>query len=107
MDRGTDDRTPDSGQAAGAGESLSAREAAAVLGVNERTVRRAIARGALPAAKRAGVYRIAPRTCRATVRGAGSLVRPPPGAAANRPGWSRSRDGSTAPSPPRPARSPR
>ena len=60
MDRTADDRTPDSGQAAGAGGFLSAREAAAALGVNERTVRRAIARGVLPAAKRAGVYRIAP-----------------------------------------------
>jgi excisionase family DNA binding protein len=38
---------------------LSAREAATTLGVSERTVRRAIARGMLPAAKRAGVYRIA------------------------------------------------
>ena len=38
---------------------LSAREAAGVLGVSERTVRRAIARGELPASKRAGVYRIA------------------------------------------------
>jgi len=59
MDERADDRTPDSGQAAGAEEPLSAREAAAVLGVNERTVRRAIARGVLPAVKRAGVYRIA------------------------------------------------
>jgi non-specific serine/threonine protein kinase len=39
---------------------LSAREAAAVLGVSERTVRRAIARGDLPATLHAGVYRIAP-----------------------------------------------
>jgi non-specific serine/threonine protein kinase len=39
---------------------LSAREAAQRLGVSERTVRRAIARGELPAARRAGVYRIAP-----------------------------------------------
>jgi non-specific serine/threonine protein kinase len=39
---------------------LSAREAALELGISERTVRRAIARGALPADKRAGVYRIAP-----------------------------------------------
>jgi len=60
MDERAEDRTPDSGQAAGAGESLSAREAAVVLGVNERTIRRAIARGVLPAAKRSGVYRIAP-----------------------------------------------
>jgi len=33
---------------------LSAREAAAVLGVNERTIRRAIARGDLPADLRVG-----------------------------------------------------
>jgi excisionase family DNA binding protein len=40
--------------------TLTAREAATRLGVDERTVRRAIARGELPAAKRAGAYRIAP-----------------------------------------------
>ncbi len=39
---------------------LSASDAAAVLGVSQRTVRRAIARGDLDAAKQAGVYRIAP-----------------------------------------------
>jgi excisionase family DNA binding protein len=39
---------------------LTAREAAAALGVSERTVRRAIARGELPATKRSGVYRVAP-----------------------------------------------
>src|SRR5215211_5895592 len=39
---------------------LSAREAAAVIGVSERTVRRAIARGELPATMYAGTYRIAP-----------------------------------------------
>jgi len=59
MDERTADRTPDNGQAADAGGFLSAREAAAVLGVNERTIRRAIARGALPAIKQAGTYRIA------------------------------------------------
>nr|MBA3528256.1 helix-turn-helix domain-containing protein [Propionibacteriaceae bacterium] len=42
-----------------AGE-LSASAAADALGVSQRTVRRAIARGDLPAAKHAGVYRIAP-----------------------------------------------
>lgn len=36
----------------------SAREAAAALGVSDRTIRRAISRGALPAAKQGGVYRI-------------------------------------------------
>jgi non-specific serine/threonine protein kinase len=60
MDAHDDERTPDTGQAAGAGRFLSAREAAALLGVTERTVRRAIGRGELPATKRAGVYRIAP-----------------------------------------------
>jgi non-specific serine/threonine protein kinase len=61
MDEWSMDRTADGG-VSGAADSwpLSAREAAAVLGVNERTVRRAIARGALPATMHAGVYRIAP-----------------------------------------------
>jgi excisionase family DNA binding protein len=49
--------TPDSGWAPG---HLSARDAAVALGVSTRTVRRAIASGALPAVKCAGVYRIAP-----------------------------------------------
>lgn len=56
-------RTPDSdetGQAGRAASLLTAREAASVLGVNERTVRRAIARGDIRAAKRSGVFRIAP-----------------------------------------------
>src|SRR5215213_1215678 len=39
---------------------LSAREAAEILGVNERTVRRAIARGELPATLHAGIYQITP-----------------------------------------------
>ncbi len=38
----------------------SATAAADLLGVSQRTIRRAIARAALPANKRAGVYRIAP-----------------------------------------------
>src|SRR5680860_951670 len=37
---------------------LSAREAAVALGLHERTIRRAIARGDLAAAKHAGVFRI-------------------------------------------------
>jgi non-specific serine/threonine protein kinase len=37
---------------------LNARSAAARLGVDERTIRRAIARGELPAAKRAGAFQI-------------------------------------------------
>src|SRR6187200_2689977 len=57
MDKRVIQWTPDSGQAA---DELSATEAAAALGVNQRTIRRAILRGELPAAKRAGVYRIAP-----------------------------------------------
>jgi excisionase family DNA binding protein len=39
---------------------VTARAAAAILGVNERTVRRAIARGELPAAKRGRAFQIAP-----------------------------------------------
>ncbi|MGI8404523.1 MAG: excisionase family DNA-binding protein [Thermomicrobiales bacterium] len=39
---------------------LSAREAAAALGVNERTIRRAIAKGTLVADKLGGAYRIDP-----------------------------------------------
>jgi len=38
---------------------LTATEAAAVLGIHERTVRREIARGALAAEKQSGAYRIA------------------------------------------------
>ena len=55
-------RTPDStGQApAVSAPPLTAREAAAVAGVSERTIRRAVARGELPAGKHAGAYRIAP-----------------------------------------------
>jgi len=39
---------------------MSALEAAAALGLSERTIRRAIAQGHLNASKRGGVYRIAP-----------------------------------------------
>src|SRR5688572_30777072 len=60
MDEQAADRTPDTGQRTGAADFLSARAAADVLGVNERTIRRAIARGELPATKHAGVYQIAP-----------------------------------------------
>lgn len=51
-----DDGTPDTttGQAARAAGTVSAREAAAALGVHERTVRRAIIRGELAATKDAG-----------------------------------------------------
>ncbi|MBA3276919.1 MAG: helix-turn-helix domain-containing protein [Chloroflexia bacterium] len=54
-----DDRTPDSGHPVTEETSpLTARDAARLLGVNERTVRRAIARGELRATKHAGVFRI-------------------------------------------------
>jgi non-specific serine/threonine protein kinase len=62
MDKPAAPWTPDSEQPADAeaGGWLSASAAAEALGVSQRTVRRAIARGELPAAKRAGVFRIAP-----------------------------------------------
>ncbi len=53
-------RTPDTGQDNVAAVSLSATAAASLLGVHERTIRRAICRGDLAATKEAGVYRIAP-----------------------------------------------
>jgi non-specific serine/threonine protein kinase len=60
MNERTVDRTVDSRPDAGAVDRLSANAAASVLGLNPRTIRRAIARGELPAVKRAGVYEIAP-----------------------------------------------
>jgi len=57
MDNRSAPWTTESGQAA---DEFSASAAAALLGVSQRTIRRAIARGELPATKRAGVYRIAP-----------------------------------------------
>ena len=61
MDERTADRTADSSVSGGPDTwPLTAREAAVSLGVSERTIRRAIARGDLPATKHAGVYRIAP-----------------------------------------------
>ena len=61
MDERTVDGTAEGGLS-GAADTwpLSAREAAQILGVSERTVRRAIVRGDLAAIKQAGVYRIAP-----------------------------------------------
>ena len=50
--------TVDTAPAARPVGTLTARAAAAALGVSERTVRRAIARGALPATHYAGTYRI-------------------------------------------------
>src|SRR5690349_10138546 len=56
--------TDQAGGRVGSGPSdtgpYTAREAAALLGVNERTVRRAIARGALSATRHGGSYRIWP-----------------------------------------------
>ncbi len=52
--------TADSGPATAEAGWLSATAAAAGLGVSQRTIRRAIARGELPATKHAGVYHIAP-----------------------------------------------
>ena len=60
MDQQASDQTPDTGQNPVTPHTLSAREAAEMLGVNERTIRRAIARSELSAAKLAGVYRITP-----------------------------------------------
>jgi excisionase family DNA binding protein len=60
MDDGAADRTPDTRQDTLGVVPLSASAAAALLGVNDRTIRRAIARGELPAVRHAGVYRIAP-----------------------------------------------
>ena len=54
------DRTPGTGHAPREGTGMSALEAAAALGLSERTIRRAIAQGHLNASKRGGVYRIAP-----------------------------------------------
>jgi non-specific serine/threonine protein kinase len=57
MDNYAKQWTPDSGRETD--DRLSACAAAAALGVSQRTVRRAIARGELPAVKRAGVFEIA------------------------------------------------
>ena len=55
-----EERTPDTGHASRGGTGMSALEAAAALGISERTIRRAIARDDLHATKHAGMYRIAP-----------------------------------------------
>jgi non-specific serine/threonine protein kinase len=60
MDERTVDRTTDSAPDTGGADWLSANAAASALGINPRTIRRAIARGELPAVKRAGVYEITP-----------------------------------------------
>ncbi len=51
MDKHVRHRTPDSGHHVEVTSTVSAREAAADLGLNERTIRRAIARGDLLATK--------------------------------------------------------
>lgn len=71
------DRTADTGQAGGSADLLSATMAADLLGVNERTIRRAIARGDLPATKRSGVYQIARGDLTAYRRGLRSPVTSP------------------------------
>lgn len=83
MDERTDRQTADS-DVSGLpdNEPLTAREAAEALGISERTVRRAIARGTLPATKRAGAYRIAPADL---MRYGRAGVGPVPTAAAQRP----------------------
>ncbi len=58
MDERAERRTADSGQVSVAAVMLSAREAATCLGVHERTIRRAIARGELTATKRGGTFQI-------------------------------------------------
>jgi len=60
MDKQAAPWTPDSGQDADAAGWLSASAAATALGLSHRTIRRAIARGDLPAAKSGGVFRITP-----------------------------------------------
>jgi non-specific serine/threonine protein kinase len=58
MDKLSAPWTPDSGL--GTADALSATAAATALGVSQRTIRRAIVRGDLPATKHGGVFQIAP-----------------------------------------------
>jgi non-specific serine/threonine protein kinase len=76
-----DERTADTGQSATTERVLTAHAAARELGVHERTVRRAIARGQLPAIKRAGVFRIS-RAALARYRAESTATprQPPPAA---------------------------
>ncbi len=60
MDGRRSERIPDTGQDTSWVVPLSASAAAVLLGVNERTIRRAIARGELLAVRDARVYWIAP-----------------------------------------------
>src|SRR5688572_24372731 len=59
MDKRADVWTGESGHDESGPGWLSATAAAARLGVSQRTIRRAIAAGTLPAIKRGGAYRIA------------------------------------------------
>ncbi|MCA9877762.1 MAG: AAA family ATPase, partial [Thermomicrobiales bacterium] len=58
------------------GSGMTTRQAAAALGVSERTVRRAIARGALAATRERGAYRILPGAVDRYRAGAGQTPRP-------------------------------
>jgi excisionase family DNA binding protein len=60
MDNRAGPWTTGGGADTGDADGVSASAAAAALGVSQRTIRRAIARGDLPAVKHGGVYRIAP-----------------------------------------------
>ena len=60
MDKSIAPWTAESSRPKGDADWLSARVAAGMVGVSQRTIRRAIARGDLLAVKLAGVYRIAP-----------------------------------------------
>ncbi len=60
MDERATDWAPDSNLSGGPDTWPLTARAAAATGVNERTIRRAIARGELPATMDAGVYRITP-----------------------------------------------
>jgi predicted ATPase/DNA-binding CsgD family transcriptional regulator len=60
MSERADGQPLDGGQTADPEAVLSSHEAASILGVTERTVRRAITSGALPATKRSGVYQLLP-----------------------------------------------
>jgi non-specific serine/threonine protein kinase len=104
MDNRAPPWTPDSGRTAGDAGQLSASAAAAVLGVSQRTIRRAIARGDLPAAKHAGVYRIAPADlARYRARRSGDAALPTPtGSDPPRPIPFPRRADETAPALPRP-----
>ena len=51
-------RTPDTRQDTATEATLTVREVVAYLGVNERTIRRAIDRGELTASKESGLFRI-------------------------------------------------